>query len=233
MPIPARPPRRLDALGDDTEARLAASAGRHAAAVDRAAVPRLPRCPPAALGVSPPVDITTSHASFAVAGSKLGTGSAASVRRSSVRRGTGEGEVRGSIPGGTREHERDAPRAPPSNGGASRLEALRVDARPTRARGARREKERRARRAYAWGDVVAGAARQVQRAEDLAHVGGGTTFTACTTSRGITLELRRRDERPRADVTTHTFKTRTSSEASGETSTSGEGGRMRLDLEGP
>ena len=231
MPIPARPPRRLDALGDDTEARLAASAGRHAAAIDRAAVPRLPPVSSSRARRLPAVDITTSHASFAVAGSKLGTGSAASVRRSSVLRGTGEGEVRGSIPGGTREHERDAPRAPPSNGGASRLEALRVDASDSRAR--REAKKRRDARgaAYAWGDGFAGELARF-RAEDLAHVGGGTTFTACTTSRGTTLELRRRDERPRADVTTHTFKTRTSSEASGETSTSGEGGRMRLDLEG-
>ena len=233
MPIPARPPRRLDALGDDTEARLAASAGRHAAAIDRAAVPRLPPVSSSRARRLPAVDITTSHASFAVAGSKLGTGSAASVRRSSVRRGTGEGEVRGSIPGGTREHERDAPRAPPSNGGASRLEALRVDASDSRAR--REAKKRRDARgaAYAWGDGFAGELARF-RAEDLAHVGGGTTFTACTTSRGITLELRRRDERPRADVTAHTFKTHTSSEASGETSTSGEGGRTtRLEgLEG-
>ena len=218
MPIPARPPRRLDALGDDTEARLAASAGRHAAAVDRAAVPRLPPVSSSRARRLPAVDITTSHASFAVAGSKLGTGSAASVRRSLVRRGTGEGEVRGSIPSGTREHERDVPRAPPSNGGASRLEALRVDASDSRAR--REAKKRRDARgaAYAWGDGFAGELVRF-RTEDLAHVGGGTTFTACTTSRGTTLELRRRDERPRADVTAHTFKTRTSSEASGETST--------------
>ena len=161
MPIPARPPRRLDALGDDTEARLAASAGRHAAAIDRAAVPRLPPVSSSRARRLPAVDITTSHASFAVAGSKLGTGSAASVRRSSVRRGTGEGEVRGSIPGGTREHERDAPRAPPSNGGASRLEALRVDASDSRARREAKKRERRARRGVRVGGRLRRRARQV------------------------------------------------------------------------
>ena len=186
MPTPIHPPRRLDALGDDTEARLAAGT-RHATTIDRATVPRLPPVSSSRARRLPDVDITTSHASFSVDGSRLGTGSAASDRR--VRRETGGGEVGGSIPGGP---PRVAPGTPPSP--RVTLDALRVDVFDSRARREAKKKRDARGAAYAWGDGFAGELAGF-RTEDLTHVGGGTTFTACTTSRGIALELRRRDGR--------------------------------------
>ena len=165
-----------------------------------------PRCPPAALGVSPPW--TSRRATPRSPWPARNSEPARRLPSDEVRFSAGPARESSARSRAERASTSETLRArPPSNGGASRLEALRVDASDSRAaRG--EEKERRARRGVrAWGDGFAGELARF-RAEDLAHVGGGTAFTACTTSRGTTLELRRRDERPRADVTTHAFKTR-------------------------